>query len=208
MTRIVLLGDSVFDNGLHVPIGYDVGSQLSELLPSLWSVDVLAEDGATASDTEWQLSRLPEHATHLVLSAGGNDALLQVDLLGLPSGSTLEALGRVYEAAQAFKTNYGRLVRACMKSGMRTAVCTIYEGAFRDKGVPEGVAAALAVYNDVIYRVAAEQGLPIFELRLICGEDGDFVKSIEPSVQGGRKIAQAIARAALCNFRSDASILR
>ena len=34
----------------------------------------------------------------------------------------------------------------------------------------------------------------MLDLRLICDEDADFANPIEPSAQGGEKIAAAIAR--------------
>jgi len=38
-------------------------------------------------------------------------------------------------------------------------------------------------------------GLDVLELRLICTEPEDYANPIEPSGQGGLKIARAIARA-------------
>lgn len=37
------------------------------------------------------------------------------------------------------------------------------------------------------------RGLPLIDLRLVCDEAGDYANPIEPSVQGGAKIAAAIA---------------
>ena len=47
--------------------------------------------------------------------------------------------------------------------------------------------------HDRITREAFGQGLPLLDLRLVCGEDDDFANPIEPFVQGGAKIAAAIA---------------
>jgi len=46
----------------------------------------------------------------------------------------------------------------------------------------------------VILREAAARALPVLDLRLICAEAADYASSspIEPSAQGGRKIAGAI----------------
>ena len=54
--------------------------------------------------------------------------------------------------------------------------------------------AGLALYNDVSTRGAFAHGLPLVDLRLICSEPGDYANPIEPSAQGGEKIAAAIAR--------------
>ncbi len=53
---------------------------------------------------------------------------------------------------------------------------------------------ALTVFNDVITRQAFLAGVPLIDLRLICTEDADYANPIEPSSQGGDKIARSIAR--------------
>jgi hypothetical protein len=42
-------------------------------------------------------------------------------------------------------------------------------------------------------REAFSRGLPVIDLRLMFDDDADYANDIEPSVQGGEKIAQAIA---------------
>jgi hypothetical protein len=48
------------------------------------------------------------------------------------------------------------------------------------------------VFNDCIVRAAFAHGLPLLDLRLICAEETDYANPIEPSAQGGEKIARAI----------------
>ncbi len=79
--HVVLLGDSVFDNGAYVGGGPDVVAQLRERLPRGSEATLLAVDGSVASGVERQLARLPEGATHLVVSTVGNDALGHVEIL-------------------------------------------------------------------------------------------------------------------------------
>lgn len=52
----------------------------------------LSVDGSTAADLETQLLEVPTDATNIVISIGGNDAILNSDLLALPVSSTTEAL--------------------------------------------------------------------------------------------------------------------
>ena len=73
--HIVLLGDSVFDNGAYISAGPDVATQLRLALPARYKVTLLARDGAVAADLPHQIARLPDDASHLVVSVGGNDAL-------------------------------------------------------------------------------------------------------------------------------------
>lgn len=85
MTHIVLLGDSIFDNGRYTMGGPDVISQVRQLLPDGWQASLLAVDGATTGDVRCQLQRMPSDASHLVLSVGGNDALMKSDILHMPA---------------------------------------------------------------------------------------------------------------------------
>src|SRR2546430_620065 len=75
MTHIVLLGDSVFDNAAYVAGGPDVLAQLRAIVPQGWQASLNARDGAGVRDVYAQLDHIPNDATHLVVSAGGNDAL-------------------------------------------------------------------------------------------------------------------------------------
>ena len=75
MTHVALLGDSVFDNKAYVGDAPDVAQQLRLIAPEEWKVSKLAVDGAVVSEVLRQLSDVPVDATHVVISAGGNDAL-------------------------------------------------------------------------------------------------------------------------------------
>jgi len=53
---------------------------------------------------------------------------------------------------------------------------------------------SLPMFNDCILRQAAQAGLPVIDLRVLCQDRTDFsaLSPIEPSVKGGKKIAKAI----------------
>lgn len=74
MRHIVLLGDSIFDNAAYVRGGLDVITHLRGQIPDGWKASLRAVDGSVVGDVQRQLE-LPDDATHLVISAGGNDAL-------------------------------------------------------------------------------------------------------------------------------------
>src|SRR3954470_24212641 len=69
--HVVLLGDSVFDNKAYVAGGPDVIAQLRARLPAGWRASLGAVDGAVTADVTRQLGRVPQEATHLVVSVGG-----------------------------------------------------------------------------------------------------------------------------------------
>jgi hypothetical protein len=92
MTHIVLLGDSIFDNSPYTAGGPDVISQVRQLLPEDWRASLLAVDGAMTKDVAFQLRRLPQDASHLVLSVGGNDALTSSSVLRTTADCTAQAV--------------------------------------------------------------------------------------------------------------------
>lgn len=195
MPHVVLLGDSIFDNGAYVAGGPDVAAQLKAALPGDWRVTLAAVDGAVAADVPRQLARLPRGATHLVLSVGGNDALGHVDILERRAGSVAEVLDLLAAIGARFESRYRDVLRAASEPGLPLTLCTIYNGAFPDAALQRRAATALTVFNDAILRAAFEAGLPVIDLRLVCAEAGDYANPIEPSVRGGAKIARVIAGA-------------
>jgi hypothetical protein len=194
MSHIVLLGDSIFDNRAYTGGAPDVVAHLRTLVPGDWEATLAAVDGATTGRLRAQLDRVPPAATHLVVAIGGNDALQNSDLLSTRVRSSAETLGLFAERLEAFEASYGAAIDAVLALRRPTTVCTIYNGA-----LPSDQAAAarvgLMMFNDVIIRAAAVRRLDVIELRTICTEPGDYANPIEPSDQGGRKIARAIARA-------------
>lgn len=196
LTRhVVLLGDSIFDNAAYTGGEPDVVQHLRSILPPGWQASLLAVDGSVTSDLPSQVREVPPDASHLVVSIGGNDALMNSDLLDLPVDSTAEALELFHQRVEAFESSYRPAIEEVLELGRPTTLCTIYNGNLPDPEHARQVRVALALFNDVILRTAFALGLPVIELRLVCNEPADYANPIEPSGRGGRKIALAIARA-------------
>ena len=195
MPHIVLLGDSIFDNASYVAGGPDVAAHLKREMPEGWRVTLSAIDGATTGSIPTQYNRIPRDATHLVLSIGGNDALMNVDILQRRASTVADALEHLATMRDRFEQAYRVVVANLRKNDLPLTVCTIYNGNFGDHVMQRLAPTALIMFNDVILRTAFELGLPAIELRIVCSEPEDYANPIEPSVQGGRKIAQAIIRA-------------
>ncbi|EMY33947.1 hypothetical protein D477_012248 [Arthrobacter crystallopoietes BAB-32] len=190
--HVVLLGDSIFDNQAYVDGGPDVVAQLRDELPAGWHATLLAVDGDLTTDVAQQLRRLPSDATHLVVSAGGNDALGFAYLLDEPVRTVSGALALLGAARDRFSTNYVTMLESVAAAGLPTAVCTIYDTPPSAPDQPI-IKTAAAIFNDSITRAAFARGAALIDLRLICDEDADYANPIEPSAHGGRKIARAIA---------------
>jgi lysophospholipase L1-like esterase len=193
--HVVLLGDSIFDNGAYVRPGEpDVVRQLRARLPAGAKATLAAVDGATTAGVARQLERLPADATHLVVSAGGNDALGNIGVLEDSSRSIADALTRLAAIGDGFGRGFRAMLGSVLDRGRPTALCTIYDPRYPDPRLQRLAVTGLALFNDVITRAAFAHGLPVLDLRLICDDDADFANPIEPSARGGDKIAAAIAR--------------
>jgi hypothetical protein len=195
MAHVVLLGDSIFDNGAYTAGGPDVVTQLQEALPARWRSTLAAVDGATTTDVPRQLRQLPADASHLVVSMGGNDALGFAGLLNTRVASSAEAFFLLAGALQKFEQDYRRALAACLRPKLPLTLCSIYNGNFDDRDYQRLVTVALATFNDVIIRAAVEARLAVLELRLICAQRADYANPIEPSSTGGARIARAISLA-------------
>ena len=193
MKHVVLLGDSIFDNAAYVAGGPDVVRQLRAVLPNDWQATLNALDGAVIADGGAQLQRRPADASHLVVSVGGNDALLAVGILDERALSVGEALDKLSRVRELFWRDYGALLDAVAATGLPAAVCTIYEPRFPEPDRRRVAATALTLLNDCVTREVFRRNFSLIDLRLICDSDDDFANPIEPSVRGGAKIAAAIA---------------
>lgn len=191
---VVLLGDSILDNGAYTRGGPHVAAQVEAALPPGWRCELAAVDGATTEDVPRQMRDLPDDAAVLVLSAGGNDLLMHSDVLDQPAAGSAQVLGRLAELADVFEVDYRAMLRHVLAPGLPTALCTVYNGNLPDPRMGRLAAAAMAVFDDRILRVALEKGLPVIELRAVCTRPDDYANPIEPSSTGGEKIARAIVR--------------
>lgn len=193
MSHVVLLGDSIFDNARYVPDRPPVIEQVRRGLPAGWKGTLVAVDGHTVADIADQLKRVPADATHLVVSVGGNDALLAAGLLREPAVTVGDALAAIAESLTEFRDAYRAMLESVLALGKPTAVCTVYDAVPVIGGAER---AALAGFNDVISRAAIGAGIPLLDLRVICNHVDDYspLSPIEPSVVGGAMIADAMCR--------------
>ena len=192
--HVVLLGDSIFDNIAYTRGEPGVAAHLQRLVPQGWGVTLLAVDGATTAGLPSQARRVPDDATHVVVSVGGNDALHNSDLLRQRVSSTAEALKMFAARVSAFEDAYRSALDPVIALRHPTTVCTIYNG-----NLPADEARiariALMTFNDAILREAFARHLGVIDLRAVCSDPADYANPIEPSGRGGLKIARAIASA-------------
>jgi hypothetical protein len=191
--HLVLLGDSIFDNALYVPGQSAVIDHVRHCMPVDWTATLVAVDGDFVANVAGQLERIPTGATHLVISVGGNDALRASTVVSLPAKTVNEALTYLDELRRDFRQSYRAMLWQAIARELPVAVCTIYDAV---PGLAKELQTALCLFNDSIVREAHAVGVPIIDIRHICTEATDYstVSPIEPSGEGGRKIATALVR--------------
>ena len=209
MKHIILAGDSVFDNRTYVEVGEpDVRDQLADLLDDGDKVTLVAEDGAINEDLSKQLDNIPNDATHLFISIGGNDALMHIDAFTEPVSTIGEALDSFNERVQEFEKDYIKMLTIVTKHGLKTTLCTIYNPCFDHenmdrikymfppninfKELQQRSTTALPLFNNIIFQEAFNFGIPVMDLRLIFSDREDYANPIEPSVVGGMRMAKII----------------
>ena len=208
MAHVILIGDSIFDNGTYIQPGEpDVTSQVNQLLSQGSLCTRLAIDGDVTSGVSSQLQSLPKDATHLFVSVGGNDALGCTNIFAHAVSNAGEALIQLNQVRDQFEAQYRPMLEQVVALGFPVTVCTIYYPRFEASGLyrvfPDGhgidgdtfqqmAMAALTVFNDIILKQALSLKVPVIDLRVLCNDDQDFANPIEPSAIGGQKIAQAI----------------
>ena len=195
MRHLVLLGDSIFDNATYVPGEPDVIEQVFQQLPDGDRATLLAVDGDIIESIPRQLETLPEDATHLFISVGGNNALhyaslLDRDMRGFPS--MLQAIATM---KTEFGEQYTKMLRTVLTYRKPTTLCTIYDQCpLGEPMMSLMMFTILSMLNDCITRQAAQHGLPLIDLRLIFTDINDYaaISPIEPSSIGGQKLADRI----------------
>ena len=189
MRHVVLCGDSIFDNAAYVEGGPDVAQQLRDILDPGDKVTLRAVDGSISSQVVGQFAQLPNDATHLVVSTGGNDILHHAAMLEQNVNTVSAAMAMLAAAKAEFAPHHMAAVNASYDIGLPVAFCTIY-----DANMGPAISTALGIFNDAITRHLHQFGLDLIDLRLVCTESADYANPIEPSVAGGAKIAAAVAR--------------
>ena len=211
MKHIILAGDSIFDNSAYINNNEpDVAAQVKSVMGKNDRVTLLAVDGDVTSGVKRQLERLPEDATHLIISAGGNDALGVLNELTEQANNIGEGFYKFYDIRSQFEDKYSSMLNSAISHGLPTTVCTVYDPCFNHGDLNRvedymwyGISAnkmqkttvtALPIFNDIITRQAVTSSVPLMDLRLIFNSDSDYANPIEPSADGGIKMARVIKK--------------
>ena len=192
MAHIVLLGDSILDNKAYIENEPDVIASLQNIIPNDWQATLKAIDGSLIESVSKQFLESPSDVTHFVISVGGNNAIMDADILQMPCTHSSEVFNELANRVSTLEYQYREMLKLVLSQNIPTAVCTIYFPNIPDEFVQRISVAALCSFNDVIIRQATLNKIPYLDLRLICNEKDDYANEIEPSSKGGKKIAEKI----------------
>ncbi len=123
MPNIALLGDSIFDNKAYVGSDPDVVGHLRSLKPD-WTFDLHAVDGNMSRHVSDQITSLSRAIDFLVISAGGNNAIDNADILQMPASSSAEVLSNLSDRAEAFEREYTRMLNDVRN---RSSTCGMHD---------------------------------------------------------------------------------
>ena len=208
MNHIILAGDSIFDNGHWVPGYPDVATQVKSLFDANDKVTLLAVDGDIINGVANQLKSLPDDATHLFVSVGGNDALGMLGAMRKAVSSVAEGFLHFHKIRKEFERMYQAMLSNALTYNLPTTICKIYKPCLSHRNAirilshsesnlnsdqQQKVAnTALPIINSIISKEAIKAGLPVMDLEIIFNDVADYANDIEPSAAGGMKMAKII----------------
>ncbi|CAF2373918.1 unnamed protein product [Rotaria sp. Silwood2] len=192
--HLVLLGDSTLDNRFYVGKGNPAIIDQLKLKAKErgWNATSVAVDGHSISHISTQLTRIPQDATHLFISIGGNDALSYMQRLQESVQNVGEALIILSEFEKNFEKDYIEMLKHVSACKIPTTICTMYKPNFNIPQQQLMCETGLSVLNDVIITEATKLGIPVIDLKTIFNDPEDYANHIEPDVQGGSKIVENI----------------
>ena len=176
LTKILLLGDSILNNNKYVFDGQAVDDYIKQTFKNVFNV---AKDDAEIPDVYSQLnslsSDLDSKNTYVFLSVGGND-LLKYNYKGKDLGEFMEL--------------YAKLVLA-VKARLPSANLILLGLYYPQSKKYNKYHQTIQNWNTMVSKLGQKvQGY--IALDGFITESDDIVSDIEPSEQGGKKIADAI----------------
>jgi len=174
--HIILLGDSILNNINYVKENESIEQMLKAQTET--QITSLAQDGAVLQDVFTQIDKIPlelnQPTTYIFLSIGGNDLLNH-------------SLSEIYihKLIEQYKLLIATIITRLPSA--KLYLLTLY--------YPTSV--KYESYNEYIslWNKNVEELMPssnIIYLQNIINQEGDLVNQIEPSSNGGKKIAEAI----------------
>ena len=179
--KIVLAGDSIFDNKKYVNPGESV-EQI--LINNRHDVLLLAKDGAFVADLVYQLEKMPSNLntpdTHLFISVGGNDIIYKYKDRKFIDEKEINSV------LEQYKNN---ILSIKNRFNIKICLANIYYPPL-DKYVK--LHKVIRYWNNEQKQFAEEHNLSLFNVDTLVTEIIHFSNGIEPSEIGSKLIANGI----------------
>lgn len=191
--HIVLLGDSTLDNGRYLNLArgeLSVEKQLTKrCLERGWDMTVLAQDGSMLEDVrQRQLPLVPEAATHIILSASGNDLLSLLNQMVVANFTLSSMYTTIGTGLGQVSEDYRVLVQDVKALGCHLACCTLYRPSFNHMFFKSLATFSLGIHNNRIRQISTDLDSSIIEFSDIFDDPADFANPLELSSRGGSKL--------------------
>jgi hypothetical protein len=205
--HVVLLGDSTLDNGRYLNLAsgeLSVEKQLAKKCAELgWQMTVLAQDGSLLEDVRTrQLPLIPDQATHLVLSASGNDLLSLLNQMVVANFTLSSVYAAIVEGLKNVAERYRNLLQSLKNLGCHLACCTVYRPNFNHLFFKSLATFSLGLHNSRLKQLAADLDCSVIDLANLFDTSEDFANPLELSTRGGSKLIENVAA-----FVGDHSIM-
>jgi len=196
--HIVLLGDSTLDNVRYLNAAFgelSIEKQLAQrCADNGWELTVLAQDGSMLEDVHVrQLPFIPERATHIVLSASGNDLLALLNQMVAAQFSLSSMYTAIGEGLLQVAERYRDLIQALKGLGCHLACCTVYRPNFDHLFFKSLAMVSLGMHNSRIQQVSVDLDSSVIDLASLFVDNEDFANPLELNTRGGSKVVENIS---------------
>jgi len=196
--HIVLLGDSTLDNGRYLDLAHgelSVEKQITKrCIERGWAVTVLAQDGSMLQDVrERQLPLIPEAATHIILSASGNDLLSLLNQMVVANFTLSSMYATIGTGLNQVSDNYKNLLQELKGLGCHLACCTLYRPNFNHLFFKSLATFSLGLHNNRIKQISVDLDCSLIDFANMFDGPEDFANPLELSSRGGSKAVENIA---------------
>jgi hypothetical protein len=196
--HVVLLGDSTLDNGRYLDLAQgelSVEKQLHKrCMERGWNMTVLAQDGSLLDDVRLrQIPLIPECATHIVLSASGNDLLSLLNEMVVANFTLSSMYATIGNGLNQVAENYRDILRELKGLGCHLSCCTLYRPNFNHLFFKSLASFSLGLHNSRIKQISIDLDCSVIDFANIFDGGEDFANPLELSTIGGAKLVENVS---------------
>lgn len=180
-SKLILMGDSVFNNTNYVNKGHSIRDIMSKKYNNL---TIVAQDNAVINDLKKQYQLIPdskkESNSKIIVSIGGNDLLNHYKINDVSNTKYVDTIFNKYVSNIEYITDNfkGEVI-----------ICNIY---YPQDKLYKKFHPIIDKWNKKITNFSNSHNLKVVKLDEFVNKNQHFVKGIEPSYQGGLAIKQSM----------------